>query len=156
MEYRKASTPVYTPLPFSTETVYDLSPLDPGTYYVFTVRAKDVVGLVSGWISKFFQTPTLASDTTPPVISALQSQAITTTGATISWTTNEDSNSRVEYGTTDSYGSSSTLDGAWVQSHSVTLAGLVPGTVYHYRAISADVSGNTTVSDDSTLTTLGP
>ena len=90
------------------------------------------------------------------MISALQSQAITTTGATISWTTNEDSNSRVEYGTTDSYGSSSTLDGAWVQSHSVTLTGLVPGTVYHYRAISADVSGNTTVSDDSTLTTLGP
>jgi len=58
--------------------------------------------------------------------------------------------------TTNAYGSSSTLDGASVQSHSVTLTGLMPGTLYHYRAISADVSGNTTVSDDSTLTTLDP
>jgi len=156
MEYRKASTPTYTLLPFNTGTSYDLGSLDPGTSYVFTIRSRDVTGLVSGWISKFFQTPTLASDTTPPVISGLQAGAITTTGATISWTTNEDSNSQVEYGTTAAYGASSTLDGAWVQSHSVTLTGLSPGTLYHYRAISADVSGNTAASADATFTTLSP
>ncbi|MBA3043831.1 hypothetical protein FP804_01690, partial [archaeon] len=44
-----------------------------------------------------------SSDTTPPTISNIQSSSITSSGATITWTTDEASSSVVEYGTTTSY-----------------------------------------------------
>jgi hypothetical protein len=50
------------------------------------------------------------ADSTPPVLSAITSSSITTTGATITWTTNEASNTQVAYGPTAAYGSTSTLN----------------------------------------------
>src|SRR4030095_5473127 len=47
-------------------------------------------------------------DTTAPVISNVAAGGITTTGATITWTTNENSDSQVEYGTDQTYGQSTT------------------------------------------------
>src|SRR5439155_3344601 len=76
---------------------------------------------------------TAASDTTPPTISAVASSNITSNGATISWTTNEASDSQVEYGLTTSYGSSSSLNTSLVTSHSTSLSGLLASTLYHYR-----------------------
>ena len=90
-----------------------------------------------------------------PVISSVQSSGITTTGATITWTTDITSTSQVEYGLTTSYGSSSPLDSNLVTSHSVTLSGLAQSTTYHYRVRSTKGSGTAT-SGDYTFTTLGP
>ncbi|MGR9088522.1 MAG: malectin domain-containing carbohydrate-binding protein, partial [Gammaproteobacteria bacterium] len=81
-------------------------------------------------------------DTTPPVIGAVQATSITTDSATITWTTDEASNSVVDYGTTTGYGSNAS-DAAQVTSHTVNLTGLSPNTLYHYRASSTDGSGNT-------------
>ncbi|MGR9088794.1 MAG: fibronectin type III domain-containing protein, partial [Gammaproteobacteria bacterium] len=91
-------------------------------------------------------------DTTPPVISAVQAASITTDSATITWTTDEASNSVVDYGTTTSYGSTGS-DAAQVTSHTVNLTGLSPNTLYHYRVSSTDGSGNTASSGDLTFTT---
>ncbi|MFH1006892.1 MAG: fibronectin type III domain-containing protein [Candidatus Latescibacterota bacterium] len=90
-------------------------------------------------------------DTTPPQISAVSVSWITSTFVIISWTTDELSNSLVEYGTT-TYGLSAT-GAEGVTSHSVTLTGLSDSTTYHYRVGSTDVSGNTTWSEDHTFTT---
>ena len=92
-------------------------------------------------------------DTTPPVISAVGSGGVTSGGATITWTTNEASDTQVEYGTSVSYGSSSTLNGVLVTSHSMALSGLQPSTLYHYRVKSRDGALNLATSGDFTFTT---
>ncbi len=94
----------------------------------------------------------LPEDTTAPVISNVQSTGITTSSATISWSTNEAGNSVVEYGTTTSYGFTQT-NPAMTTSHSISLSGLLPSTTYHYRVKSTDESENTGVSEDYTFTT---
>ena len=93
-------------------------------------------------------------DTTPPVISNVQATAITASGATITWTTDEASNSVVEYGLTTSYGSS-TSNATNVTSHSIPLTGLSGNTIYHYRVKSTDAAGNTATSVDHSFQTGG-
>ena len=81
---------------------------------------------------------------------------ITSNSARISWTTNEAADTQVDYGLTTAYGSSSSLDTLLSTSHGVALAGLAPGTLYHYRLRSRDVAGNLAISGDGTFTTTGP
>ncbi|MGH8246589.1 MAG: GDSL-type esterase/lipase family protein, partial [Gammaproteobacteria bacterium] len=93
------------------------------------------------------------SDTTPPVISAVTVSNVTDTTATITWTTDEPATSQVEYGPTTNYGWLRPIDPTLVTSHSVTLVGLSPGVLYHFRVFSRDGPGNTATSSDSTFTT---
>ena len=88
-----------------------------------------------------------------PVITNVAASSITTTGATITWTTNVPANTRVDYGTTTAYGSQTTLNTALVTSHSQAITGLTAGTLYHYRVRSTDGFANATVSGDFTFTT---
>jgi hypothetical protein len=76
---------------------------------------------------------------------------ITDTGATITWTTNINSDSVVEYGTTTAYGSS-TSNATLTTNHSITLSGLSFGVTYHFR-VKSTASGNPGNSGDSTFTT---
>ncbi|MGH7454906.1 MAG: fibronectin type III domain-containing protein, partial [bacterium] len=91
-------------------------------------------------------------DTTPPVISSVASGSITSSSAVITWTTDELSNSAVDYGLTTSYGST-TSDPTNVTSHSISLMGLSANTLYHYRVQSTDAAGNTGTSGDFTFQT---
>lgn len=91
-------------------------------------------------------------DTTAPAISAIASSPSQTT-ATISWTTDESADSQVEYGTSASYGATTTLDTSLTTSHSVPLSGLTASTLYHYRILSRDAAGNLASSTDQTFTT---
>src|SRR6266508_3806400 len=95
-------------------------------------------------------------DTTAPVISSVAAGSITTTGATITWNTNENSDSQVEYGTDQTYGHSTTLNPALVTVHSQGLSGLTAGTPYHYRVKSKDAAGNLAMSGDFTFTATPP
>jgi len=91
-------------------------------------------------------------DTTPPTISGVNATNITTNSATIVWTTNENADSVVYYGTTTSYGNTAS-DSSYVTSHSIDLTGLPAGTVIHYKVVSTDEAGNTSESGDYTFTT---
>ncbi|MEO5925045.1 MAG: N,N-dimethylformamidase beta subunit family domain-containing protein [Bryobacteraceae bacterium] len=84
------------------------------------------------------------SDTTPPTISSV-SAAPNSTGAVITWTTNENSSSMVSYGTSAGSLTSSVSDPAMVTNHSITLTSLTPGT-YYYRVTSADAASNSAAS----------
>src|SRR5262249_35036126 len=80
---------------------------------------------------------------------------ITTTGATITWTTNEASTTQVAY-RVQGGGSftSTTVNSSLVTAHSVTLSGLTGGTIYEYHVVSTDAAGNTgTSTPDQTFTT---
>ena len=92
-------------------------------------------------------------DTTPPVISAVAASGISDTSATITWTTDENSDSVVEYGTTTSYGFTAS-SASMVVNHSVGLSGLSASTLYRYRVKSKDAANNTATSGDFTFTTL--
>jgi hypothetical protein len=92
-------------------------------------------------------------DTTAPVISNTAASGVSSSGATIAWTTNEASDSQVEYGPTTAYGSSTSRDPALVTAHAVTLTGLSQATLYHVRVHSRDAAGNQATSPDFAFTT---
>ncbi len=78
-----------------------------------------------------------------PVISDVEVSRLYGTSATVTWTTNTASTSRVYYGTSTppaSYVSSSEL----VTSHSITLTGLSTCTTYYFSVMSTDGGGSTT------------
>ena len=126
-----------------------LSGLTSGTLYHYRVKSRDASGNLA--ISGDFTFTTL--DVTAPVISNVAAGGITASGATITWTSNENSDSQVQYGTTQAYGQSTTLDPTLVTAHSQGLSGLNSETLYHYRVKSKDAAGNLAVSGDFTFTT---
>ena len=75
------------------------------------------------------------------------------TSAIVSWTTDVPSNSRVNYGITSLYGLSES-DSELVTSHSITLSGLDPSTIYHFSVFSVSAVGDSDQSSDSTFETL--
>lgn len=76
-----------------------------------------------------------------------------TTSFTVTWTTDEPSDSRLEYGLTGSYGSAA-YAATPVTAHSLTVTGLTAATEYHFRAGSTDACGNGPAwSSDGTVTT---
>jgi hypothetical protein len=96
------------------------------------------------------------SNAPAPVISGVQVSGVTTSAATVSWTTDVASSSQVEYGTTAAYGTSTAVDGTAVTTHAVGLSGLSAGTQYHYRVKSGVSGGSLAVSGDFTFTTATP
>ena len=88
-----------------------------------------------------------------PLVSAVGSSGVSSSGATVTWTTDIASTSQVDYGTSTAYGSSTTLNSSMVTSHSVAISGLVSGTTYHYRVRSKNSGGNETISGDFSFTT---
>ena len=98
-----------------------------------------------------------SSDSTAPTIAEVGASGITTSSATITWTTDEPATSQVEYGLTAAYGYATSLDKNRITSHSVTLSELEAGTTYYYGVVSVDKAGNQATSDpgeDRTYTTL--
>jgi hypothetical protein len=91
---------------------------------------------------------------TPPAISGVQAINLTSTSASIVWTTDKSSDSTVEYGLSVAYASGTMTDASSVFSHSIPLSGLTPATTYHFRVRSFDpVTLLASVSLDYTFTT---
>ncbi len=130
----------------------ELSGLTADRLYHYRVKSRDAAGNLATSVDFTFTTPQ-PGDTTPPVISNVAAGNITTTGATITWTTNENSDSQVEYGLTTAYGQSTTLNSSLVTAHSQVLSGLTANTLYHYCVKSKDAAGNGSASGDFTFTT---
>jgi peptidoglycan/xylan/chitin deacetylase (PgdA/CDA1 family) len=128
-----------------------LNGLASGTKYHFSVQSKDASGNEA--ISGDATFTTVQPDVTPPVISNVAATNVTHNSARITWKTNEQATSQVEYGLTSGYGSASPADANLVTSHSVTLSGLTSSTTYHFMVRSEDASGNEAVSGDATFTT---
>ncbi|HVP10941.1 MAG TPA: DUF4082 domain-containing protein, partial [Phycisphaerae bacterium] len=81
----------------------------------------------------------------PPSISAVTATPGSST-ATITWTTDKSSTSRVDYGISAGALTSTQSNSALVTSHSVTLTGLTSPTVYYFRVTSVDAGGNSSTS----------
>ena len=91
----------------------------------------------------------------PPAISGTAVVNITTDSATITWTTDQPSDSLVSYGTTTAYGST-TGDPTMTTNHSITVTGLALQTAYHFTVTSNNAYGLSSISTDNTFTTASP
>ena len=131
---------------------WDTSGVVNGSYTV-TAVARDAAGNVT---TSPGVPVTVSNDTTPPAISSVSTTSLTASGTTIDWTTNEASDSQVEYGLTASYGSATTLNPTMVSSHSAPVSGLAANTLYHFRVRSRDAAGNLATSGDFTFITFVP
>lgn len=95
-----------------------------------------------------------ASPSTPITISGLATSGISDAAATVSWTTSVPSTSWVEYGPTTSYGNASTISQN-ATTHTVTISGLQPNTLYHFR-VRAQSGSTDSWSADQTFRTTAP
>jgi hypothetical protein len=93
------------------------------------------------------------SGTVPLVTYNISATEISSDNATITWKTNGNANSTVEYGTPTGYGSTSS-DAVMKSSHTIGLYSLTPHTTYHYRVRSTTIDSISATSEDATFTTL--
>ena len=145
-----STTPVNPNLVMSHSVM--LSGLASGALYHYRVKSKDATANTAVSPDFTFMTISAVSPTPPPVISSVVS-SVTSSGATITWTTDRPSDSQVDYGLTTSYGTTTPVDPTLVTAHAVTLTGLASGTPYHYRVKSKDATANMAVSPDFVFTT---
>jgi chitodextrinase len=124
------------------------------TTFSYTVSAFDAAGNNSAPSTAASATTPAGTGVTPLTISSVAAVSVTSTSATIDWTTSIASNSQVEFGTTTAYGSSTVMDSSFVTAHSETLNNLTPNTMYHYRVHSLDSGGNQAVSTDFSFSTI--
>lgn len=119
-----------------------LSLLGSDTTYHYRIISTDVNANTTTTEDFTFET----EDTAAPVISSIASSTASTT-ADITWETDEDSDSWVDYGTTNSYG---TTVGSFETDtfHSVSISGLSEGATYYFKVNSRDEQGNL-ASDDN-------
>ena len=154
VHYGTSSLGYTTSISVGIATTYLVRNLSSQAVYYFAVTAVNSSGIESGY-SNEVRYPQAPADSTPPTITAVSHTAVTSSTATIRWTTNEASDTQVAYGTTAAYGSTTALDTIRVISHTVVVTGLAPSTTYHYQARSRDAAGNRGVSTDFSFTTAG-
>jgi len=119
------------------------------------VTINDTAPTSDQWDLALVEVMAPTSSQPPPVISAVATSGVTSSGVTVTWTTDQASSSQVDYGTTAAYGTSSPLNSTAVTSHSVTLSGLAASTTYHFRVDSGNANG-LSQSADSTFATTAP
>ena len=94
------------------------------------------------------------ADTTAPTISNIVVSGVTTTSATISWTTSEAATRLLDYGLTTSFELGTETVSGYYTSHSITLSSLTEGATYYFQIRGVDSSGNTATSSTQSFTTL--
>ncbi|MBL8061825.1 MAG: DUF4082 domain-containing protein [Anaerolineales bacterium] len=96
-----------------------------------------------------------AADITNPIISAVTTTNNPDGSVTITWTTDEPSDSRVDYGTASGILGLNQSHTALVTSHSVTITSLTPGATYYYEVKSKDASNNNASSTEDSFVASG-
>lgn len=148
-------------VPVTSHSV-SLTALTPGTTYNYHALSTDAAGQVNTSPNFTFTTTGGAASATtaagrsagPAVVNGVTAGNVTTSSATVTWTTDQPLTSQVEYGTTTNYGSLTAFNAQPVTSHSVPLTALAPGTTYNYAAMSTGSAAQVTTSPNFTFTTL--
>lgn len=134
-----------------TEHAVTIVGLSPGTEYHLRALSDDGLGFSAVSDDQVCQT-----EQEPLAFDGVGVAQAGTTWATVVWSTSRPTDSRVEYGLTEAYGSASPVDSTLVTDHEVTLTELGPGTVYHFRVGGRDAQGTLVFSEDHQLSTQHP
>jgi hypothetical protein len=140
----------------ATNVTSSLTGLEPATVYHYRLVTSNSAGTTRG------DDQTFATASAPPAAVTGAASAVTRSDATLAGTADPHgtgTSARFEYGPTTAYGSETeaTDVGSGRAPVDVTesLAGLTPGTTYHYRLVATNAAG-TTNGADRTLTTTKP
>lgn len=100
---------------------------------------------------------TTLADETAPTISNVATSSIINMGATITWDTDEAASTKVVYSADTNYASTTAEANISPRttSHSQVLSDLLACTIYNYRVVSRDATGNAATSSASTFLTTG-
>jgi chitodextrinase len=127
-----------------------LKNLSADSTYHFQISSRDRSGNVS--VSSDMTFVTSKESSVQPVISDIDITNIMTGSALVTWKTDKETSSKIEYGTTTSYGGTVSSD-SMGKSHRTVLSGLSADTVYHFKITAIDGRGNAAVSIDTTFKT---
>lgn len=89
-----------------------------------------------------------------PTISNVQISDVSETSVTVTWETDRNADSLINYGLQPNYGIVR-IPGTNRTEHSVTLEDLDPGRTYYFRVVSSDEGGNQGISADYRVLTSG-
>lgn len=126
------------------------------TYY-YCLRACDSANNCSALSGTVNELPTGKFTEPANLITEPEVFALTTRRAVINWTTDRNSDSRIQFGlASGEYFEEEVGSSEQTLAHTVTLSSLEPGVTYFYRATWTDEDGNTGVSEEKTFTTDPP
>lgn len=143
----------------TTVTINPENTLGDGVQYYVTVPSTAFSDSSDNFFSGITDDSTwvfTTSDENAPSITTVSATPATTTAA-IAWNTNEAASSKVVYGLTAAYGTTTaeTDTSPRVTAHEVTLSALLSCATYHYEVVSRDASGNSATSTPATFLTSG-
>ncbi len=132
----------------------NITGLDADKCYEIQTRTVDTaLNINTTWVNDTACTsPT--TDVEPPSIANVSNTSVTDQTVNISWDTNENADTRVEYGVTSGAYTDTYTDVTDVPFHNVTLSGFAPSTLYFYIVNSTDAAGNSNRSIEFNFTTL--
>jgi hypothetical protein len=123
--------------------------LTPGAVWNYAVMSGNSAGTTTS-ANFTFSTPAQQSAPPPPpqsgpapVLQNVSYWGVTGSGITVAWSTDQLSNTSIQYGTAASLGQSGAVQTATTLGHGATLTGLADNTVYYFRAVSSNASGAT-------------
>lgn len=119
--------------------------LSAGTTYYYEIQSKDFAGNVN----KSFNTFTTLPDTKAPSIFNINAEA-NASSATISWSTDEVSDTCVRYSVNHNFsGAVQKYNASRTNTHVIKLTGLTPETTYYYEVQSADLANNSAIYNNN-------
>ena len=141
---------------WNTSHSIQISGLNANTTYYFRVQATDSSGnMGEAGVYSFGTSSNVIIDNTPPNINNVNVTGISSSGATITWTTNENATGRVYYGTSSNANQYNTSSNSLSTSQSIQLTGLNSNTTYYYRIQATDAAGNMREAGTYSFTTIG-
>ncbi len=151
--YRSTDNNTFNFVGSSSSTTYIDGNLSQQLYY-YRVQACDNTNNCGANSSVVSMLPTGKFTEPSELTSNPQVSNITTKKATISWTTDRDSDSKIAIGTSSGqYASSEIGNSDQVSLHTIELDNLAAGTTYYFIAKWTDEDGNTGTSQEFTFTT---
>ncbi len=122
--------------------------------YYYKVRACDSANNCGAYSSIVSMTPT-GRYTEPANLISQPSTTVSTRNANITWVTDRNSDSRIQYGTSSGkYFTTEAAASLQTKNHGIELSNLDAGTTYYYRARWTDEDGNVGTSGELSFTTM--
>ncbi|MCA9342809.1 discoidin domain-containing protein [Candidatus Saccharibacteria bacterium] len=151
--YRSADNSNFTQIATTSGLSYVDSDLSQTRYY-YKIKACDSANNCGAYSSVVNMFPTGKFTEPATLIAKPEVSGVTTKRATIKWSTNRESDSKVAIGTSrGNYFASEISNSSQVTAHSLELDNLSAGTTYYLVTRWTDEDGNTGVSDELSFST---